>query len=250
MKNLSERAKKEQKKIVTTCVLAIFFVCIAAFLFIIAIIKVQSSNENLLLKTNGQITEKECELSELKDNITNLEMYSAQLEFDIEQLENEKASLNNEINGIKTSIIESKAIEKYVPTNAGTGKSFMGFHQPWIKDSDQYVLSEETADKITYDDGYVKLGERYFVAVKPYYGNVGDAIDVILQDDTVIKCIIGDNKGFENDNEYIHHDGTIVEFMVQDVSTFGAVISHNPEYIQPIKSIKNYGNYKEVISNE
>ena len=93
--------------------------------------------------------------------------------------------------------------------------------------------------------------DRYLVAVSPKYGNVGDCIDVTLEDGTVIHCIIADTKGSDSGSDWGHkmEDGSIniLEFEVQR-STY--LQSGNPttekwklpwDSSKDVKSIKNGG---------
>ena len=61
--------------------------------------------------------------------------------------------------------------------------------------------------------------DRYLVAVTTKYGKVGDCIDVVLEDGTVIPCIIGDSKGSDagHIDGHVLGDGSInvLEFEVQ-----------------------------------
>lgn len=178
-------------------------------------------------------------VEQLSDDIDHLTMQKTSISKEIEELTSSKDELEQEV----ISLNNNTGIDKYVPEGAGTPKSYMCYSQDWIEGSEQYNLHMYVIDDMYYDDlGYARLGDRYFVAVKPYYGEVGDLLEITQADDTVISCIVGDNKGFENDDIYTHYDGTIVEFMVQNLSFRGVEETH-PEFYQPIKAIKNMGSY-------
>lgn len=177
----------------------------------------------------------------------------SQLRYEINDLQYEKQTLLKEINDLTYSknelekyyqeLANSKVIDKWVPDGLGAIHSYMPYNQNWIQSSAQCKLHNDVADYVYYDEyGYARLDDRYFVAVKPYYGDIGDYLDVYQQDGSVIKCIIGDSKGFENNDLYAHYDGSIVEFMVQN-NSFAGVSQTHPEFCQPITVIKNIRNY-------
>lgn len=58
--------------------------------------------------------------------------------------------------------------------------------------------------------------DRYCVAVGLKYGRAGDKIDLVMEDGTVIKAIIGDSKAKKDTDEtmmFQRHDGSIVELI-------------------------------------
>lgn len=177
----------------------------------------------------------------------------SQLKYEINDLQYEKQTLLKEINDLTYSknelekdyqeLAKSKIIDKWVPDGYGDIHSYMPYNQNWIKSSTQYKFHNDVSSYVYYDEyGYTRLDDRYFVAVKPYYGDIGDYLDVYQEDGSIIKCVIGDNKGFENNDLYIHHDGSIVEFMVKD-NSFAGVNQTHPDFCQKITVIKNIGNY-------
>ena len=102
-------------------------------------------------------------------------------------------------------------------------------------------------------DGLGRIGDRYTVAVKPYFGSPGDYIDVYQEDGSVIPGIIADEKGFENGSTgkamYVHSDGSVLEFVVDQNAGFAGyngnktVNDIHPEWNKKIKSIQSVGNY-------
>lgn len=73
-------------------------------------------------------------------------------------------------------------------------------HNEWLKEA-------------KYNDGIAMIGDRYLVACNAAYGKVGDKISITLDDDTVIPCIVADEKGpnsiqFEVDKDkYLEYGG-------------------------------------------
>jgi hypothetical protein len=182
-------------------------------------------------------TEEVVEEKSPKDEITEIE---ESIEEDIieEEVKNE-----NEFE-------ETRWEEKYVPEGYGSVHPYMGWSMITSKGTKQYTLRKEVED---YDeDGFGKVKDRYAVAVKPYYGDIGDLIDVVQTDGTIIKCIIVDHKGNENKSDdgwlaaYVHYNNDIVEFVVNKSSWYGtskSVNKYHPEWKHNISVIYNVGNY-------
>lgn len=97
---------------------------------------------------------------------------------------------------------------------------------------------KETKRGIATVDGY------YLVATKPRFGTVGDRINIILEDGTVIKAIQADTKGNEHNNEWGHEFGGGISLVEWELD--------NSRYSSPdltnwqgkcVKEIKNLGKY-------
>lgn len=142
--------------------------------------------------------------------------------------------------------------EMYVPGYCGSVHPYMGWACITDTSSPQYKLKQacESYD----DDGFGKVGKRYAVAMKPYYGDIGDYVDIIQNDGIEYHCIIVDHKGMENKSEdgwlatYAHFENDIVEFVVNKSSWYGTdktVSQYHPEFSRNIKTIYNVGNYWE-----
>lgn len=95
-------------------------------------------------------------------------------------------------------------------------KSYEDYRAITSKVSKHYKLQNEYA--ITSPDGLRKVNGRYCIAVGSYFTTaIGQYIDVILENGTVISCILGDQKSdAHTDALHIAHksDGSIVEFIV------------------------------------
>lgn len=203
------------------------------------------------LKQENEIVQYKEQITILGNSINGLTNKYDKLENDYEDiidkynmLQDEYEQLLTEYNSILNEkiILDENIVEKYVPANSGSIKTYMGYNQNWSKSTGQYRLHSDISSDVEYDKyGYATYDNRYFVAVKPYYGKAGDYIDVYQEDGSIIPCIIGDNKGNENSNKYIHFDGSIVEFMVGN--KFKGVKQTRPEFCQNISMIKNLGNY-------
>lgn len=144
-----------------------------------------------------------------------------------------------------------KGTPLYVPEGIGACHTFMAWQMITDPTTKQYQLRMQVE---SYDENdFGKVGWRYAVAVKPYYGKIGDYIDVIQEDDSVINCIIVEYKGDENKyidgemSKYYHTNKDVVEFVVNQYAWYTdqerTVYDYHPEWNQNIKSIYNVGNY-------
>ena len=94
---------------------------------------------------------------------------------------------------IPESIPQTGIIENYT--------NYDYFYGKWTKGSAQRNLSEVwNAAGRTNDKGIATLNGRYLVAVVTTFGQVGDNIDVTLENGTVIPCTIADAKGEDRYN--------------------------------------------------
>lgn len=118
--------------------------------------------------------------------------------------------------------ILSNGVEKYVPPGRGKTHTFMGWQLITSPSSAQYKLRSFAGEN--YDsNGFAKIGDRFVVATKPYYGTIGDYIDVYKSNGEVIKCVIGDQKGSDGGGDmYGHADGSIIEFVVDKYTWYSA----------------------------
>ncbi len=142
-----------------------------------------------------------------------------------------------------------------LPSGLGRAHSYMGWQCITAKSSMQYKLREAAGMNFD-EEGFGRIGDRYVVATTTTFGQVGDYIDVIQSDGTVIKGIIGDIKN-QNDsgcNQWGHSNGQcVVEFVVDKSSWYGkkdnpGTPSNHPEWSETITQIVNKGNYFELNS--
>lgn len=93
-------------------------------------------------------------------------------------------------------------------------KSYMPYQAITSKSSDQYKLQ-----KIAYTGmyGIRQINGRFCIAVgSAYTTQIGQYIDLVLQDGTIIPCILGDCKANNDTNESntLTIDGSLAEFIV------------------------------------
>lgn len=95
--------------------------------------------------------------------------------------------------------------ERPLPGGLGKNHAHMGWHKITSPTSYQYKLKTDVQKKqggLFNSDGMgiVKCsdGDRYAVAMKPYFGSVGDYVDITFSNDITIQCVIADIKSNEN----------------------------------------------------
>lgn len=133
------------------------------------------------------------------------------------------------------------------PKNSGF-KSFMDYRTITNTDSKQYKLQQYYAE--TGEHGIRMADSRYIVAIGTYFtSDVGQYFDIILENDTVIPCILGDQKAnvdTDSDNIITKHNGCMSEFIVdsdalnEDVKFYGDMSYCLKDWDSPIKTIKVY----------
>lgn len=164
---------------------------------------------------------------------------------------------------IKMANVDYDSLEDYldrvdgtvidVPDGLGNVHAYMGWQCITSRSSDQYKLMVSTGMNFD-EEGFAKIGDRYVVATTTTFGNVGDFIDVVQSDGSVIQCVIGDIKN-QNDpgcNQWGHNNGQcVVEFVVDKSSWYNTnktVNGFHPEWNQNIDSIENKGNYFDLAN--
>ena len=117
------------------------------------------------------------------------------------------------------------------------------FKNKWSKGSNQRALSKQwVAAGETSDRGIATLDNRYLVAVSEKFGNVGDYIDVELDDGTVIKAIIADAKGADATSEWGHKFGRSVDIIEWESTGGQDNIDLSGWRGKKVKRISNIGN--------
>ena len=133
------------------------------------------------------------------------------------------------------------------PENSGF-KSFMDYRTITNTESKQYKLQQHYA--YTGEHGIRMADSRYIVAIGTYFTpNVGQYFDIILENGTVIPCILGDQKAdvdTDSNNIITKHNGCMSEFIVDsdmlndDVKFYGDMSYCSKDWDSPIKTIKVY----------
>lgn len=137
-----------------------------------------------------------------------------------------------------------------VPEGYGTEFSYMGWQIINIVSSMQYKLREQAG--MNFDsEGFGIINGRYVIACTTTFGQVGDYVDVYLENGIVLPCIIGDIKNQNNEgcNQWGHKEGkNVVEFIVDKNTWYGThenpgTSSNKPEWNSKVTKIVNGGSY-------
>lgn len=131
-----------------------------------------------------------------------------------------------------------------IPEYSGM-KSFMDYRKITDVSSPQYKL-QQYADTGSY--GIREIDGRYCVAVgHSITTKIGTYLDLILENGTVIHCILADQKNPEHtDGIFTLHSDCASEFIVEDetlnykASVFGDISKCNSDWDSPVVQIKVY----------
>lgn len=110
---------------------------------------------------------------------------------------------------------ENESTEYAIPENSGF-KSFMSYKAITNKKSPQYKLQNEYATTGEY--GIRTVNGRYCIAIGTHFKtSIGDYVDLILENGTVLPCIVADKKSSkhtEDNNIVTKHNGCVAEFII------------------------------------
>lgn len=138
-----------------------------------------------------------------------------------------------------------------VPENVGKCDSTVRTHMAYTKvtsrTSAQYALlnSEDAyTDKKT---GFRMYQGRYCIAVgSGYTQKVGSKIDLVMEDGSIIQCVLGDCKADKDTDAKTHTyciwDGSVAEFIIDD-AFFNTNTTHNPVNT----ALNQFGKIKKVV---
>ena len=100
--------------------------------------------------------------------------------------------------GVKNNIYVSEDLTPIgepiiIPETLGNTITYMPWRTITSKSSQQYKLREQAGEN--YDnEGYARINGRYVVALTSTFGTIGDYVDILLDDGTLIQAVIGDQK--------------------------------------------------------
>lgn len=132
------------------------------------------------------------------------------------------------------------------PAAVNTTKSFMPYTAITSKESSQYRLQQKA---YTGNYGIRQVNGRYCVAVGSYYTTtVGTYFDLILENGTVIPCILADCKSDRHTDKTkrVTFDGSLAEFVVDGkalekrIWKSGDVSSADTSWDSPVKTVRIY----------
>ena len=157
--------------------------------------------------------------------------------FDIETSNIETRNINTET----TKVIE----EHFVPNNNGF-KSYMSYKAITNKNSKQYELQQRA---YTGNYGIRMVDDRYCVVLGSFFQKeIGTYFDLVLENGTIIKCILSDVKSSAHTNEdnITSLNGCISEFiidseyLIKDAKTSGDISNCNENWNSPVVKINFY----------
>lgn len=118
------------------------------------------------------------------------------------------------IDEIKEVDLTASKYTKYSVKNHSGLKSYMSYKALTSKSSYQYQLQQKAN---TDENGFRKVHNRYCVAIgTAFNADIGQYLDVELENGTIIKCIVGDIKA-DNDTDKSNiftKNGCCLEFIV------------------------------------
>lgn len=131
-------------------------------------------------------------------------------------LETHKDVLIRETPVINDIIVEDVGYAVYDAPYTSGFKSYMDYRAITSTDSLQYVLQNEYAHTGNY--GIRMVNDRYCIAVgSRFTSDIGQYIDLVLENGTVIPCILADQKADEHTDDgniVTMHNGCMSEFVV------------------------------------
>ena len=140
----------------------------------------------------------------------------------------------------------AKSKEYDIPEYSGM-KSWMDFRKITDTSSPQWKLQEEYAETGSY--GLRTVDGRYCIAIGfAYNPEIGQYCDLILENDTVIPCVISDQKSHYDttDDMFTTETDCFTEFVVDEESLsykahpHGDISDVNESWGSPVKTIKIY----------
>lgn len=141
-----------------------------------------------------------------------------------------------------------------VPKSSGF-KSFMDYRTITCNSSAQYQL--QTSNAVTGLYGIRMVNDRYCVAIGSYFtSRIGQYFDLILENGTVIPCILADQKADEHTDEnniITVSSGCMSEFIVDSdllsdsVKKHGDISYCKDEWDSPVSEVKIYN--KNIFDN-
>ena len=127
-----------------------------------------------------------------------------------------------------------------------TFKSYMSYKALSKSNSAQNKLQSKC---VTDEDGFRRCVDRYVIAVgSGVGGQVGDCVDLLLANDQIICCVIGDYKNDKHTDSanLVSINGCCAEFIVdtdvlrKDIKTRGDVSYGYPGWDSPVINIRRY----------
>jgi len=147
--------------------------------------------------------------------------------------------------GKKTLALETPSYTD-ITMSANNFKSYMNYRAIRNKTSAQYKLQQLCTTDL---DGFRRCANRYVIAVgSGVGGQVGDCVDLILENGQVICCVIGDYKGDKHTDaiNLTGKNGCCAEFIVdtfvlkRDIKLKGNIGLAYPGWESPVATLRRY----------
>lgn len=158
------------------------------------------------------------------------------------------AALSNFSDNAETPVI---SLIPFYPAYHGQ-KTYMDYRTITSTGTYEYKLQNSVA--YTNDDGIRMINGRYCIAVGTAFGTrIGQYIDLVLENGTVIHCVMGDTKADEHtDPEHVFTvaSGCCSEFIVETeklngVARSGDVSNAHPEWKSAVSKVMVYNKFVE-----
>lgn len=127
-------------------------------------------------------------------------------------------------------------------------KSYMDYRTITSQSSSQYTLQRDYA--YTGDYGIMMVDGRYCIALGSYFtSDIGQYVDLILENGTVIPCILADQKAdihTDENNMVTVYSGCLTEFVINTdylddvIKIYGDISYVDNTWDSPVKEIKVY----------
>lgn len=170
------------------------------------------------------------------------------------QCNNLTASANAGITAFINNIeIPSVQCTEYTIPEYSGFKSFMSY-KAFGKSSNQYKLQQLA---ITDENGFRRIKDYYVVAVGSFFeAQIGQRIDLILENGEVIKCVVGDQKAAKDtDSSNIFSRNNCMSEFVVDLKALETTVKNrgdvsffpDEEWDSPVTKVILYDEYLEDI---
>lgn len=203
---------------IAALILSLLFICIVAF------------NQNPIGEKSISDTDKSSVEEVKRPKVSESEDQQA-----ITTIHQEEMQIQNSYQ--EYQVLPNRGFKSYMPYTAITSQS-----------SPQYILQNQYA--YTGEFGIRKVEDRFCIAIGQFSNaRVGTYVDLILENGTVISCIVGDfkaNMHTDANNVVTGHNGCVSEFLVDSttlISTakkMGDISYCKEEWKSPVKIIKVY----------
>lgn len=221
------------------------YVLIQALIIVYFVITNPEVSDEVLTKNNNT----EIIMETVTEETTDLEIENKDKNVHVPSKDKVETEIKTEV---KTEVEQETEVikeddEYSMPSTSGF-KSYMSYKAITSKSSPQYKLQSNYAYTGNY--GIRQVDDRYCIAIGTFSGAaIGTYVDLVLENGTVIPCIIGDFKAnihTDSKNIVTMHNGCISEFIIDadklhaTAKKMGDISYCNKEWNSPVESIVVY----------